>query len=157
VSATDSVVQIKLPDSYKQVHDKFNVIDIRPWLQVDRNLDVAYPEVDPHPALNPIVQLLDRKKFGRVPKHLGSYLDIPCQYYAVRKDGSHEWIRHSVLTEPGEVQLMKAFEKNYPRSDSLPCASVKAYGPQKLARVEEDISDDELDLAWHVTVDDHFG
>jgi hypothetical protein len=39
----------------------------------------------------------------------------------------------------------------------LPCASVKAYGAQKLARVEEDVSDDEVDIAWHDAVDDHFG
>jgi hypothetical protein len=156
VSVSDTVVQVKLPDTYKQVHDKFNVLDVRPWLHVDRDLDVAYPEVSPHPALNPIVQLLDRKKFGRAPKRLGSYLDIPCQYYAVRKDGSHEWLRNSFLTEPEEVQLMKEFEKNYPRSDSLPCAPVKAYGPQKLARVGEDISDDGLDIAWHDEVDQHY-
>jgi hypothetical protein len=157
VSVSDTVVQVKLPESYKLVHDKFNVIDVRPWLSSDRSLDVAYPEVAPHPALNPIVQLLDRKKFGRAPKRIGSYLDIPCQYYAVRKNGEHEWIKSSALTEPGEVQLIKKFEKNFPRSASLPCESVKAYGAQKLAQVEEDISDDELDIGWHADVERHYG
>jgi hypothetical protein len=78
---SDIVVQLNLPDSYKLVHDKFNIIDERPWLSTDRSFDMAYPEIAPHPALNPIVQLLDRKRFGRAPKYLGSYLDIPCQYY----------------------------------------------------------------------------
>jgi hypothetical protein len=112
--------------------------------------------VSPHPGLNPIVQLLDRKKFGRAPKHIASYLDIPCQYFAVRKDGSKEWIRNSALNEAEDVQLMKVFEKKYPRSDEMPCASVKAYGPEHLARVQEDISDDELDIAWHAAVDQYF-
>jgi hypothetical protein len=102
VSESDKVVQIKLPETYKHVHDKFNVIDVHPWIHSDRSFDVTYPEVSPHPALNPIVWLLDRKKFGRAPKHIASYLDIPCQYFAVRKDGSKEWIRNSALNE-GEM------------------------------------------------------
>ena len=150
------VVQVKLPASYKHVHDLFNVIDVRSWLHSDRSLDCSYPAVAPHPALNPIVQLLDRKRYGRVKKHVGSYLDIPCQYFAVRKDGSQEWLRASALTEPADVQLMKEFEKTYPRSDRLPCDSVKAYGPEKVAQEDEGISDDELPIAWFAEVDQHY-
>ena len=54
------------------------------------------------------------------------------------------------------MQLIKKFEKAYPRNDLLPCASVEAYGADKLARVEKDISDDELDLELGPSVDQHF-
>jgi hypothetical protein len=138
------------------VHDKFNVADVRPWLSSDRSLDVAYPEVAPHPALNPIVQLLDRKRFGRAHKHLVSYLDIPCQYYVVRKNGDHECVKCSAIPDTGDVQLIKKFEKNYPRSAGLPCASFKDYGVERLAQVEDGISDDELDIEWHAAVDQHY-
>jgi hypothetical protein len=56
VSASDKVVQVQLPASYSQVHDKYNVIDVRPWLHWDRSLDVSYPPVVPRPAVRPIVQ-----------------------------------------------------------------------------------------------------
>jgi hypothetical protein len=157
VAVFDKVVQVKLPETYRHVHDKFNVGDVRPWLHSDRSLDVSYPDVSPHPALNPVVQILDRKKFGRCPKHIDSYLDIPCQYFIVRKDGSTEWIRDTALTESADVQLMKRFEKRFQRTEKLPCASIQAYGPRKLAQVQEDGSDDELDIAWHVAVDRHYG
>jgi hypothetical protein len=130
--------------------------DVRPLMHSDPVLDVTYPEVSPHPALNPIVHLLDQKKFGRAPKHIASYLDIPCQHFAVRKDGSKEWIRNLALNEVEDVPLVKAFEKRFSRSDDLPCASVKEYGPEHLARAQEDISDDELDIAWQAAVDQNF-
>jgi hypothetical protein len=38
------------------MHDNFNVMDVRPWLHLDRFLDVSYPPDAPHPALNPFVQ-----------------------------------------------------------------------------------------------------
>jgi hypothetical protein len=65
VSASDKVVQVRLPASYNQVYDNFNVIDVRPWLHSDRTLDASYAAVAPHPALNPIVQILDHKPCGR--------------------------------------------------------------------------------------------
>lgn len=156
LSISGSVVQVKLPDTYRHVHDKFNVVDMRPWLHADCDLDIAYPAVAPHPALNPIVQLLDRKRYGRVKKHIGSLLDIPCQYFAVRKDGSQEWLRASAHTEPADVQLMKEFEKRYPRSDRLPCDSLKAYGPEKVAQEDEGISDDELPIGWFAEIDQYY-
>jgi hypothetical protein len=116
VSASDKVVQVKLPASYSLVHDKFNVIDVRPWLHSDRTLDVSYPAVAPHPALNPVVQILDRKPYGRCPRVIASYLDIPCSYCVVRKDQSTEWVRNSTLTTVPELQLVKDFEKRFRRS-----------------------------------------
>jgi hypothetical protein len=165
VSASDKVVQVQLPSSYSQVHDKFNVIDVRPWLHTDRSLDVSYPSVAPHPALNPIVQLLDRKPYGRCPRHLASYLDIPCTYFVVRKDQSTDWVRSHTLTEPYDVQLVKMFEKRFPRSEKLPCNSVAEYQAvmdsdqlaRKRANLEEGVSDDELDIVWHESVDQHYG
>jgi hypothetical protein len=91
VSVSDKVVQVQLPDSGSQVHNKFNVIDVRPWLHVDRSLDVSYPPVAPHPALNPIMQLLDRKPYGRSPRGIAPLLDIPCYYFVVCKDQSTDW------------------------------------------------------------------
>ena len=43
VSVSDKVVQVKSPEAYDQVHDKFNVLDVLPWLHLDRSLDVSYP------------------------------------------------------------------------------------------------------------------
>jgi hypothetical protein len=156
VSVSDKVVQVKLPESYKQVHDKFNVVYVRPWLSSDRDLDIGYPAVAPHPALNPVVQILDRKRFGRAPKYLDSYLDIPCQYLVVPKDGSTRWVSNSQLTESEDVQLIKTFEKKYPRSEELPCEPVKAYNSSKAQGRPDDASDDELDIAWHDAVDQHY-
>jgi hypothetical protein len=141
------------------------VIDVRPGLHLDRSLDVSYPPVAPHPALNPIVQLLDRKQYGRCPRVLASYLDIPCTYFVVRKDQSTEWVRNNTLTEPYEVQLMKQFEKRFPRSETLPCNPVRDYEAvlgaraldQKIANLEDDVSDDELDIAAHAAVDEYYG
>jgi hypothetical protein len=94
----------------------FNVIDVRSWLHVGRFLDVSYPPVAPHPALNPTVQLLYRKPYGRRPRGIASLLDMPCYYLVVRKDQSTDWVRSHTLTEPYEVQLLKNFEKRFPRS-----------------------------------------
>jgi transposase InsO family protein len=157
VSVSDKVIQVKLPQEYDQVHDKFNVIDVRPWLHCDRSLDVSYPPVAPHPALNPIVQVLDRKQYGRAPRVIASFLDIPCQYLVVYKDQSTEWIRNTALTETRDVQLVRAFEKAFPRSEALPCNPVRDYGAAKINNWEDGVSDDELDLVAHQAVDEHFG
>ena len=61
-------IRLQLPDSYAATHDVFNVSDLRPWFKLaDRVLDVEYPEVQGHPALNKRVQVLDRKRCGRAP------------------------------------------------------------------------------------------
>jgi hypothetical protein len=165
VSVSDSVVQVQLPHRYSQVHDKFNAIDVRPWLHSDRSLDVSYPLVKPHPTLNPIVQVLDRKPYGRRPRRIVSYLDIPCVYFVVCKDQSTDWVRHHTLTEPHEVQMVKMFEKRFPRSEELPCNCIRDYEAlwgdvnlkETLENYEENKSDDELDIAAHVAVDHRFG
>jgi hypothetical protein len=165
VSVSDKVVQVKLPASYSQVHDKFIVIDVRPWLHLDRSLDILYPQVAPRPALNPIVQILDRKMSGRYPRTIASYLDIPCLYFVVRKDQSTDWVRNSTLTESHEIQLMKDFEKRFARTEALPCNPVRDYHQvmdkqmldSKMQNLEDGVSDDELDLCAAVAVDEHFG
>lgn len=107
VSVSDKVVQVQLPASYDQVRDKLNVIDVRPWLHLDRSLNVAYPPVAPRPALNPVVQLLDSKPYDRQPRVIASHLDIPCSYCIVRKDQSTDWVRSFTLTSAHDVQLVK--------------------------------------------------
>jgi hypothetical protein len=66
-------------------------------------------------------------------------------------------VRNSSLTNPHDVQLVKEFEKRFPRTEALPCNPVRDYDPQKLANLEEGLSDDELDLTAHLAVDEHFG
>jgi hypothetical protein len=67
-----------MPKAYSQVHDNFNVEQVGPWLHVGDSLgDPDLPELEPHPSLNPVVQVLDREKIGRQPKHITTYLDIP--------------------------------------------------------------------------------
>ena len=157
VSASDKVVPVKLPASYDQVHDKLNVLDVRPRLHWDGSLDVSYPSVAPHPALNPIVQLLDRKPYGRQPRNVASLLDLPCEYFAIRKDQSTDWVRSSSLTSASEVQLVKEFR--FPRFDHLPCNPVRDYDrpAERLANLEQGVSEDELDVAAHVEVEDYYG
>jgi hypothetical protein len=77
-SVSDKVVQVKLHASNNQVRDICNVIDVRPWLHSDRSLDVSYPAVAPHPALSPVVQVLDRKPYRRSSRVYTSAINIPC-------------------------------------------------------------------------------
>jgi RNase H-like domain found in reverse transcriptase/Integrase zinc binding domain/Integrase core domain len=62
--------RLQLPHEYRLVHDVFNAVDLRPWLQHEAHaLEPGYPQpaVFPHPSLNPIVQVLDRSRLpGRV-------------------------------------------------------------------------------------------
>ena len=66
----------------------FNECELRPWFDpgADRELDLTNPLVKPHPASNSVVQILDRKTFGAVPKNV-HVLDIPAQYLCVRRVG----------------------------------------------------------------------
>jgi hypothetical protein len=74
---------MNLPEKYSQVHDNFNVFDVRPsrersmGLHGDCSLDVSYLPVAPRHALNLIVQLLNRKQCGRTPRLVASFLDVP--------------------------------------------------------------------------------
>jgi hypothetical protein len=96
------------------------VIDVRPCLYLDRSLDVSYQPVTSHPALNPLVQMLYCTISGRYPRVHAFYLDIPC-LYVVPKDQSTDLVRNSTLTESHETQLIKGFEKRFPRTKELPC------------------------------------
>jgi hypothetical protein len=98
---------------------------MRPWFDPgpDRELDLTHPPVKPHPALNSVAQILDRKTYGRVPKNV-HVLDIPAQYLCVRRVGAPKWIRGKLLTEPEEQARVKKFEWRFPRSEKLPCESV---------------------------------
>jgi hypothetical protein len=80
--------RLELPEDCSAVPDVFNEADLRPWYDpgADRDLDLSDPAVEPHPALNRVVQVLDRKSFGRYPKNC-YYLDIPAQYLCARKSG----------------------------------------------------------------------
>jgi hypothetical protein len=118
-------------------------------------VDPDLPELEPHPSLNPVVQVLDRKKFGRPPKRIATYFDIPAQYLIVRRDGSMEWVRGSHLKLSKEKQLVKDFEFRFKRTEKLPCNAVKDY-PVRLAE-EDPISDDELDLGHYRDIQDHYG
>lgn len=159
LSARDKVVELQLPRSYELVHNKFNVEDVRPWLHSeDRELDVDYPAVEPHPALNPVVQVLDRKRLGRRPRHIRTYLDIPAQYLVVRRNGDTEWLRGGQLTSPEELAMKRGFEYKFPRTEELQCNPVRDY-PARLAAQEGDASesDDEVNLAWLQELDDYYG
>jgi hypothetical protein len=84
-------IRVLLPATYQLVHDTFSVEDVRPWLSHDSHaLDPDFPAAQAHPALNPVVQVLDRKKYGRAPRSCDDLLDIPAQYLVLRQDGSLE-------------------------------------------------------------------
>lgn len=139
--------RLKLPEDYQAVHDVFNESQLRTWFDpgADRELDLSNPLVKPHPALNKVVQVLDRKTYGRVPK-TGHVLDIPAQYLCVRRVGAPEWIQGRHLREPEEQALVKKFEWRFPRSSKLPCESVNRYNPERFEDEDAWVSDDELDL-----------
>jgi hypothetical protein len=121
---------------------------MRPWLHSDRTLDVSYPAVAPHPALDSMLQMLDRKPDGRC--------QIPCSYSVVRNDQSTEWVRNSTLTTAPELQSVNDFENRFRRSEDLPCNSVKDYDVAMLHNLEQGVSEDKLDIPWHAAVDECF-
>jgi hypothetical protein len=78
-----------------------------------------FPPFQAHPALNPVVQVLDCKKHGRAPKNC-HILDIPAQYSFVRKDGSIKWEAEGcLLTEPEDLKLQRKFEWRCPEAPSF--------------------------------------
>jgi hypothetical protein len=136
-----------LPPSYEAVHDVFNESALRPWFDREgsRILSDDLPPVKAHPALNKVVQVLDRKRCKRAPKNC-HLLDIPAQYLCVRSDGTTEWFPGRLLTEPEDAKLLRDFEWRFPRSNDLPCNPVSAYPVEKYSDEAAWISDDELDL-----------
>ena len=99
----------------------FSVHDLRPWLHApDRRIELDYPHVVAHPSLNRVVQVLDRKRFGRAPRTVEP-LDIPARYLVVRVDGTTEWLPHKYLRDKYEGELVKKFEYRFSCSVALPC------------------------------------
>ena len=114
-------IRIELPETYKLVHDVFSVHDIRPWLSHESHvLAPTYPTVQPHPAFNPIVQVVDRRSANsRLPRHM-SPIDIPAVYKVLRASGAAEWLRTDAFVTTAEQDLVLSFEERYPRSDAFP-------------------------------------
>ena len=100
------------------------------------------------------MQVLDRKRVGRRPNHVDSWLDIPAQYYVVRRNGATEWVKGTLL-QGEELTLVKAFELRFRRSAALPCNPVRDYAPA--LREEDPDSEDEVDLVYHGELDRHYG
>ena len=121
-------IRIELPETYKLVHDVFSVHDIRPWLSHESHvLAPTYPEVQPHPAFNPVVQIVDRRAANsRLPRNTRP-IDISAVYKALRASGAAEWLRTDAFVTSAEQELVLSFEKCCPRSDNLPCAPVAHY------------------------------
>ena len=67
--AAARAIRLKLPDAYVSTHDVFSVRDLWPWLHApERRLELDYPDVVAHPTLNRVVQVMDRKRYGRAPR-----------------------------------------------------------------------------------------
>jgi hypothetical protein len=82
-----------MPKAYAQVHDRFNVEQVGPWLHNTNSVvDPDLPDLK-YPSLNPIVQTLDRKRIGCAPKHVESLFDITAQHLVVHRDGSMARVR----------------------------------------------------------------
>jgi hypothetical protein len=71
----------------------------------NRALDSDSPTVQAHPALNPVLQALDRKKYVRAPRRVHDLFDIPRQCLVLRKNGSLECSPQSALQESSEKHL----------------------------------------------------
>jgi hypothetical protein len=109
-----------------------------------------------HLALNTVVQVLDRKKFGRCPKNV-HVLDIPAQYLCVRKDGTTKWVPGRSLTEPEDLKLLRKHEWRFTRSKTLPCDFVSQYPLEKYADERERVSEDELDIRLWEDLNQRYG
>jgi hypothetical protein len=150
--------RLELPSMYQAVHDVFNESALRPWFDREgsRTLSSDLPPVHAHPALNRVVQVLDRKKYRRAPRNC-HVLDIPAQYLCVRRDGSTEWIPQRLLNEPADEKLLKEFEWRFPRSDKLPCNPVADYPVELYTQEGGWGSDDELDIELGRELNQRFG
>ena len=143
-------LKLELPESYSEVHDVFDVLDVRPWLSADSHtLDPDLPDcVEPHPALNPVVQIIDRKRpKGRRPTRVEHLLDIPAMYLCVLRNGKIEWRHQSRLRESDDRKLVHDFEHRFKRDAARPCDPVSAYDAD--SRVDDWESDDEFDYSLH--------
>ena len=63
-------IRLKLPDAYVSTHDVFSVHNLRPWLHAPEcRVELDYPDFVAHPTLNRVIQVLDRKRYGRAPRN----------------------------------------------------------------------------------------
>jgi hypothetical protein len=54
--------RLKLPEPYCDTHPVLDVADSCPWLTSDMHvLEQHFPVLPPHAAVNPVIQVLDRK------------------------------------------------------------------------------------------------
>lgn len=152
VSCFGKVVELDLPKSYDLVHPRFNLEQVRPWLHDGGDqIDLDYPEVLPQASLNPVVQILDRKKAaGRQPLRPASLMDIRAQYFVVRKSGLTEWLEASRLSSRDEGELVKKFEYRFKRTVEKPCNPVKDYSAAKKMVEELSDSEDEVDRQFQL-------
>jgi hypothetical protein len=70
------------------------------------------PPVQAHPALNKVVQPLDRRRHGRALKNR-HVLDTPAMYLymCVHKDGATEWVPGRPLFKPKDRRLSRAWTR----------------------------------------------
>lgn len=149
--------RVRLPEVYSGIHDVINVSYLRPYFpDLDREFEPELPPIELHPTLNPVIQVLDRRRHGRTPQEIDSLLDIPARYLVVRKDGSTLWQPQSALQAPEELTLIKRFEVKFPRSTDRPCEPVSAYITEETPEHEVE-SDDEVDLLLHEELNQRFG
>ena len=130
----------------------WNASDIRPWFShEDHQFEPDFPELDNSSRAVHVLQIVDRKKFGRTPRNPQTWLDIPAQYLVVLSNGTVEWRSQRLLKNLQEKKLVRQFERQFRRSAALPCNPVKDYPPSSWS--EEYVSDDEVDLELETQLD----
>jgi hypothetical protein len=123
-------LSVNLPDNYS-VNNAFNFEDVRPWFDhAAHDLDPEYPAVQSHPALNPIISIVNRRRLpGRLPA-AEELIDIPCEYQVLRQNGDVEWLPSSasqLLDDDSARNCLVTFELRYPRDTLRPCNSIEDY------------------------------
>ena len=122
----------------------------------ERRLELHYPDVVAHPTLNRVVQVLDRKRYGRAPRS-AEPLDIPTQSLVVRVDDTTKWVPNNCLNEDEERDLVKKFEYRIPHSITQPCDSVSAYPAADRIDDEDVESEDEFSVPLSVALEERYG
>ena len=128
--------QIKPPDAYSGIHTVINVTYLGPYFpDPDQEFKPDLPPTDLHPTFNPLVQILDSRRHGRMPCDLQLHLDIPAQYLVIRTDGATVLQPQSELQAPQERQMIKKFVMKFPCSDAKPCEPVSTYIAKELLKL----------------------
>jgi hypothetical protein len=120
-SVLGKVLHFDLPAAYDHAHPKFSIEDVRPWLSGEHAIvDIEYPPVEARSNVNPVVQILDRKRLpGRQSRRVESLLEIPCQYFVVRRNGDMGWVKGVLLKERVARLLIKQFQARFKRTAAL--------------------------------------